>query len=759
MALSGSFYKTIASGYRLLIEWSATQDEVNNKSTITAKLYWQSTSSAYYINSSSTRTGTLSINGNTSTDTGLTARLSGNQKKLLMTKVYDVTHNSDGTKSTTIAGSFNLSGVSLSGTDYGTQSISDTVDLNKIARKSTVTSSLNFTAPNAFPVSINRASSSFTHTVKVSINGTLVKTVTGVGTGVTIGWSESEMTQIFTLLAQASSKPLSIELITYSGGTNIGSNTYTGTCFAEDPSSNVNSASFNIGDKVTVSVARNNSNFKHKVKFIVGGTTIHTSPDFFDYTYDWTPTDAEKTAMYNKTPNSSTVSSQIQLITYYNGVQVDQPTNKDGTAKVVNSDPTFAGAFTYKDVNSVTVAITANDQQIVQGKSSVTATLPSTAKATAKNGATISKYTATLNGVSKTVNETTGDLTFVFGTIDSSANATLSIAAIDSRGFKTTVSKTVTVIPYKVPSMSASAKRDNGFDSNTVVALNGSFSDISGKNAIIKAEYRYKENISGAVYPSAYTTFILGGTSPNYTTTAQNVTLDRDKAFVFEFRVTDKLGSSTTERTVNKGRPIMFVDKVKNSVGIGMFPTSSDSLYVKGNLRAVNPNNETAEAYLGFLNDQARIRVGGTGAGAVKGFQVHGTGDKVLLSLNNSDSLKLESGVLKINDSNIYDYEIPRTAPSFKNSWESYFDCAYWKTKEGIVYFQGMIRNGADGTVAFTLPAGCRPTSDQLYYVHTRNGGAHRIDISASTGDVTVNTEGAAFNLWYDLNGMFFTTK
>ncbi|MGG1916056.1 DUF859 family phage minor structural protein [Priestia megaterium] len=830
MSLSGSFYKTIASGYRLQLEWSATQDVSANTSTITAKLYWMSLSSAYTINSSTTKSGTLTIDGSDHDFSGAgLASLSGNQKKLISTYSKTVTHSSTGEKSVTLSGTFSPN-VTLSGSYVGTQTISQTVTLNTIPRESSITSSLNWTAPNAFPISIQRASSSYTHTVRIYVNNTLIKTVTGIGTGVTVGWQDSENIAIFNQLAQTSSKPNRIELDTYNGSTKVGSTkTYTGTTFAEDPSTNVNSASFNIGDSVTASIARNNPNFTHKVKIYVNNTLIHTSPTF-DYTYVWTPTSTELTNSYAQTPNSNSTSSKIEVITYFNGVQVDQSTSKTGTATVINSNPTFSTSYTYADTNATTKAITGNDQYIIQSKSTVVVSLPTSANATAINGASMVKYTATLNGVSKTVNySSSSTITFDFGTVNASQNLTLYMKAIDSRGNSTTTTKTVTIIPYTTPSVSATAKRANGFEADTTISLSGSISALSvggtTKNSVVAAEYRYKENISTASYPSAWTPFTYTTSGLTYTATPQTITLDQTKGYSFEIRTTDKLGTTTVTKIVSVGQPILFIDTDKSSVGIGMFPKFSGSLEANGDVygksfHAQNPANTSAEAHLSWLNNVPRIRYGGSGSGSVNGFQVHGPSDTVKLDvrhdgttwsnrfetggniyigsgggidLNNSDiigvnsfwfndtldagseginflktgkssgstnssdydTLQIVDGVIKLNGTNIFDFEVPPTVPSFQNGWVAYYSTRYMKTKDGMVFLQGMTKSGTRGQTAFVLPAGCRPTGNQIFYVGGYQGVMSRLDIFTDGTVVPHATEGT-YDGWISLAGISF---
>lgn len=124
MALSGTFGNTFRTGYRVQIDWSATQSIVNNQSTITLNFYLVSLGSSYTINSSATKDGFTSIGGTSEAYSGAgLANLTGNQKKLLNQQVRTVTHNSNGTLSLDLVGSFDIE-VTLGGTFYGTVSAS-----------------------------------------------------------------------------------------------------------------------------------------------------------------------------------------------------------------------------------------------------------------------------------------------------------------------------------------------------------------------------------------------------------------------------------------------------------------------------------------------------------------------------------------------------------------------------------------------------------------------------------------------------------
>ena len=220
MAESGTITEAIRTGYQLKIVWSVdSQSVANNTSSVTAKVQLVSTGASYTINSSATKSGSLTINGTKYTFT-FTAALSGNQTKTLFTKTVTVAHNADGTKTCSFSATCGIN-VTLSGTYYGDIPVSGTGTFNTIARASTissVTSSVSVNGTNEVTVNITRASSSFTHTVVFSF-GTYSKTTSSVGTSTSYAIPTSWLNAI----PNATSGTAKVTVTTYSGSTKVGS--------------------------------------------------------------------------------------------------------------------------------------------------------------------------------------------------------------------------------------------------------------------------------------------------------------------------------------------------------------------------------------------------------------------------------------------------------------------------------------------------------------------------------------------------------
>lgn len=220
MATSGTIQEAIRTGYRLQIAWSVgSQSVANNTSSVTVKVQLVSTGSSYTINSSASKSGSLTING-TKYTFNFTASLSGNQTKTLYTKTVTVAHASDGTKTCSFSATAGIN-VTLSGTYYGNVTASGNGTFNTIARASSissVTSSVSVNGTNAVTVAIDRKSSSFTHTVVFSF-GSYSKTTTGVGTST----SYVIPTNWLNAIPSATSGTAKVTVTTYSGSAKIGS--------------------------------------------------------------------------------------------------------------------------------------------------------------------------------------------------------------------------------------------------------------------------------------------------------------------------------------------------------------------------------------------------------------------------------------------------------------------------------------------------------------------------------------------------------
>lgn len=280
--------------------------------------------------------------------------------------------------------------------------------------------------------------------------------------------------------------------------------------------------------------------------------------------YTFNLTESERNVLRSACPNSNSLSVKFYLRTVISGNTYYSILTK--TMTIVNGTPTFSASnISYKDSNSTTVAVTGDNQKLVQSLSNLLATITS---ATAKKSASISKYEATINGVTKTITSA-GNIDF--GVINSANNLTLSVKVTDSRGNTATASKTVTFLTWVLPTAIISLKRKNNYEDQSYLTVNATYSSVDSKNSVT-IKYQYKKTTESSY--SALKTINNGS--------QENITLSKDYAWDFKIVITDKFGTTTYNTILAKGKFILFVDTKKLSVGVNCFPTKTESLEVNG---------------------------------------------------------------------------------------------------------------------------------------------------------------------------------
>lgn len=325
----------------------------------------------------------------------------------------------------------------------------------------------------------------------------------------------------------------------------------------------VTSPSFNINWTVY------DKSYTHSLAIKNGSTTIVTitgltgSTGTSNKTISLTST--QRTTILNAMASVSSFSATYVLTTYSGSTQIGTTSQIAGTINTSEriSAPTFTN-FTYSDNNSTIANVTGNSQLFVQLMSSLGVVCST---ATAKNGASIAKYTASIG--EKTVQSTTP--TISFGSISDSGNLTLTVSAVDSRGYKVSISKMITVIDYKTINFDSYAiRRENDVDDTIQLEFSGKMSPITvgstNKNAFVTAKYRTK--LSTATSWSAYTD-MTGITSDSSAFEFDNdnwISLPSSDAYYVQLYVSDKLSSKTVTLYVNKGQPLVSYREKK--VGI-----------------------------------------------------------------------------------------------------------------------------------------------------------------------------------------------
>lgn len=284
--------------------------------------------------------------------------------------------------------------------------------------------------------------------------------------------------------------------------------------------------------------------------------------------YTFELTEAERNILRNASPNSNTLSVIFYVKTELSGNTYYSTLTR--TMTIVNANPTISGV-SYADTNSSTLAITGNNQLIIQGQSTVAFTFGSLA---ALKGATLSQLVIEVNA--QTIYDTISgsslsNYTLSFGSINSSSNLNANIRVIDSRGNETTLSLPITMLAWSLPTAIITCARQNNFYSETDLNVNAEYASLGGNNTIT-IQYQYKE--SGSSSWSA-----LQSLQDDVTVT---ISLDNTKQWNVRVIVTDRIGSTTYNLTVDRGIPIIFFDRLRRSVGVNCFPSNDNSLESDG---------------------------------------------------------------------------------------------------------------------------------------------------------------------------------
>ena len=328
--------------------------------------------------------------------------------------------------------------------------------------------------------------------------------------------------------------------------------------------SSVSATSANVGQATTITISRASSSFTHTLAWECGdlGGTIATKTDKTSVSFTLPD------SLYAKIGSKNTeVSVTIGCVTYNGSSQVGSTTTTTIKAKTTaaRNGPTLSPTAT---TGSDTQNLTGNSTTIISGYSSVNITFG----ASARNSATLSSVKCVNGSKSRTSdgafdNVTAGDFVFT---------------ATDSRGYQTSVTKTLSVINYIKPT--CICKVQIGVDGRATVTASGKFYNGSfGKvtNAL-NIQFRYK--VSDGSY-SSWTTFQSAAPNGNTWSASSNLTgLDYQKTYYFQARAIDQIPNTATSDEI-KAKAMPVFDWGENDFSFNV-PMSAPSATISGNVSA-----------------------------------------------------------------------------------------------------------------------------------------------------------------------------
>ena len=201
----------------LQIDYSYTQNTTANTSTVTAKLQLVN---HYALYATALSGSYLSVGGSkTEYSTSISYGGSSTTTTVLATKTVTVNHNSDGTATCNLSGTFVMNGT-YRGYSVGTMSVSSTITLPTIPRSSGLTVATSVNTGSALSGTVTPSSSSFNHKVELKVGSTVKQTIT-----LATGTNTFSATIPHSWFPSSTSGTVAVVLSTYNGTTLIATTT------------------------------------------------------------------------------------------------------------------------------------------------------------------------------------------------------------------------------------------------------------------------------------------------------------------------------------------------------------------------------------------------------------------------------------------------------------------------------------------------------------------------------------------------------
>ena len=301
----------------------------------------------------------------------------------------------------------------------------------------------------------------------------------------------------------------------------------------------------NIGSSSVIAVTKMASAYTHSIAYQFGGLSGYIGADG-GLAEDEVKMDAVSLSLavpeawYAQIPSAKSGVCTLTCRTYSGDTQIGEA--KTATFVVSASEalcaPAVSGQVT--DTNTEAAALTGDSSRLIRYIS--TAKLEITAAA---------KNSASITGKAIAGQTLTGDTL----TIPAVETASFVFAAVDSRGYSTSVTVTAPMIEYIKLTNNAAAVRSDATSGKVELKLSGMFfnGNFGASDNALVAKYR-KKTKGGSYDEYAELTPTVSGNSYNLTTILTGLTYTSE--WVIEVVVSDRLMSRTVEIPVGKGIPI-----------------------------------------------------------------------------------------------------------------------------------------------------------------------------------------------------------
>lgn len=534
-----------------------SQSIANNTSTVRVILYSQAT-----ISSSTQQTGTarqygyVQAGASSSTKYYLSTTFTYEDYHLnkFADHTFTISHEVNGTKSIRLAGAFDIS--AYVGRYITGGSASATVTLPTIPQYATVTQTVQSKTETS--ITMTWTSDSVVDYVKYSINNGTSWVNVGAVNSTTGSYTISGLTVNTTYQIKTQVRNKSSQLTTDSSASSVATYNYPYATITPD---------FVIGNAVKVTFF-NPLGRTFSFGLVANGQEIsYESWTISGTSYNGFNGSGTVSSLYASIPSAK--NGQYYVKTTYNGHTITSSVHGTYSANASVCKPSIT-SLTYADTNTTVTAITLNDQNIVQNRSTVQYTASGV---TGNYSATISSVKVAVNNQTYTLSKSGDDYVGGNATIDSGQNVTATVTVTDSRGFTATKSVTIRMYAWTLPTALITLNRQNNYYSETDITVDAIYSSVDGRNSVT---ITYKARVQGT---SEWT--VTGTLQDNVQST---FTADNQYVWEVQIVIVDAFGGTTTyNQTITRGMPLIFFDRLRMAVGINCFPQEDESLYLNGN--------------------------------------------------------------------------------------------------------------------------------------------------------------------------------
>ncbi|MBR0575676.1 tail fiber domain-containing protein [Proteiniclasticum sp. BAD-10] len=397
-------------------------------------------------------------------------------------------------------------------------------------------------------------------------------------------------------------------------GNASGSGTMTLTTIPRASSGSLSNASPNLGDAVTINIARASTAFTHEVyvDWYAGAWTKLTTGGKVATSLAWTV----PKSYANNIPNSLSGGGRL-LIETYSGTTFIGSTILNFTGNVPDTAE-FRPTISQVAIAEAVAGLAAQFAAFVKNKSKLTVTTT----AAGAYGSTIAAYRTEVLGTPYTGNPaTTAELT-------SAGTVTVLVTVTDSRGRTATHSSTVTVVDYYTPTITdfkvlraTSAGVEDNDDGNYMKAImNFSIAPVGNKNSkSYKIEYK-KQADTTWIQASSGNVYAL-----NSSYLSATALLGLDFAYDIRLTITDYFGS--VAQIFQVGAAFTLIDFAANGQGlaIGKVYEGLAMLELFGDMLIQNRGQDT-KLLLEQLQGNAGIEIGNQDLAGLSYIDFHSAG-------------------------------------------------------------------------------------------------------------------------------------